>query len=227
MQLDRIIPFGRSFDEYRLMFGLKESDRQRRILGVGDGPASFNAESTRLGWNVTSVDPLYQFSAAEIEARFQAVVDDVIAQINSTPDHWSWTYHRDAESLRARRTHSTTQFCADFPAGLRDGRYVGGELPTLPFADRSFDLALCSHLLFLYTDLLDLEFHNRAIDEMLRIANEVRIFPLLSLDLTRSRHLDSVIAHFTDRQCEVSIAPVAYELQRGGNQMLIVRAPSA
>jgi hypothetical protein len=114
MQLDRIIPFGRSFDEYRLMFGLTEADRPRRILGVGDGPASFNAEATRLGWNVTSVDPLYQYSAAEIEARFHAVVDDVIAQINTTPDHWSWGYHQSPETLRARRTRTMAEFCADF-----------------------------------------------------------------------------------------------------------------
>jgi SAM-dependent methyltransferase len=227
MQLDRIIPFGRSFDEYRLMFGLTENDHPRRILGVGDGPASFNAEATRLGWNVTSVDPLYQFSAVDIEARFRAVVDDVIAQINATPDHWSWTYHQDPTSLRASRSRTTAEFCADFPAGLREGRYVVGELPSLPFAPGLFDLALCSHLLFLYSDLLDLEFHVRALTEMLRVAREVRVFPLVSLDLSRSRHLDAVVGHFKALKCDVSIAPVAYELQRGGNQMLIFRSSTS
>ena len=44
-------------------------------------------------------------------------------------------------------------------AGRADGRYVEAELPTLPFADRSFDLALCSHLLFLYSVQLGEEFH--------------------------------------------------------------------
>lgn len=224
MKLDRIIPFGRSFDEYRLMFALTENDRSRRILGVGDGPASFNAEATRLGWSVTSVDPIYQFSAGDIGDRFHAVIDDVIAQINATPDHWSWSYHQSPEELRARRTRTTAEFCADFPAGLEVGRYVVGELPSLPFADGAFDLALCSHLLFLYSDLLDLEFHLSALSEMLRIAREVRVFPLLSLDLSRSRHLDAVVVQFTERGYEVSIAPVQYELQRDGNQMLIVRA---
>ena len=223
MHLDRIIPFGRSFDEYRLMFALNDTDRPRRILGVADGPASFNAEATRLGWNVTSVDPLYGFSAADIESRFHAVVDDVITQVRATPDHWSWSYHASPEALRAHRARVIADFCADFPTGIRDGRYVVGELPALPFAPASFDLALCSHLLFLYADLLDLDFHIRALTEMLRVAPEVRVFPLVSLDLTRSRHLEAVVAHFTELGCDASIKTVPYELQRGGNQVLIVR----
>ena len=46
-----------------------------------------------------------------------------------------------------------------------------------PLADDSFDLALCSHLLFLYTDHLDAAFHIAAVQELLRVAGEVRIFP--------------------------------------------------
>lgn len=62
MRLEKVVPFGRSFDEYIKMFNLSESNLKRRILGVGDGPASFNAEATKLGVNVTSIDPIYQFS---------------------------------------------------------------------------------------------------------------------------------------------------------------------
>ena len=41
--LDQIVPWGRSFDEYVKMFALTEADLEKRILGCGDGPASFNA----------------------------------------------------------------------------------------------------------------------------------------------------------------------------------------
>jgi ubiquinone/menaquinone biosynthesis C-methylase UbiE len=47
----------------------------------------------------------------------------------------------------------------DFPEGLKQNRYIPGELPSLPFDEKEFDLALCSHFLFLYTDNLSLEFH--------------------------------------------------------------------
>ncbi len=49
MKLDDVVPFGRSFHEYRLMFGLTEEDLDKRIIGVGDGPASFNAGMNALG----------------------------------------------------------------------------------------------------------------------------------------------------------------------------------
>ena len=56
--LDHIVPWGRSFDEYRRMFALSEADAQLRMLGCADGPASFNADATRQGASVVSCDPL-------------------------------------------------------------------------------------------------------------------------------------------------------------------------
>lgn len=249
MNLDSIVPFGRSFEEHNLMFALDPEDAQRRILGVGDGPASFNAEGTKAGWRITSIDPIYRFSAAEIEARFHAILDDVIAQVVATPDQWSWSYHRSPESLRVRRVEVAERFAADFAACGRgapgqpqapgpdegregahagrqgQGRYVAARLPELPFADDAFDLALCSHLLFLYSSLLDLDLHLRSLTEMLRVAPEARIFPLLSLDGARSRHLAPVMDHFARLGYEVAIRQVGYELQRGGNEALILRRP--
>ena len=73
---------------------------------------------------------------------------------------------------------------------LSEGRYRNGELPTLPFADRSFDLALSSHFLFLYTEQFDESFHSSSIAEMGRVADEVRIFPLLALG--RCLHVMSI-----------------------------------
>ena len=46
VKLSEVIPWGRSFEEYRLMFALSEADLAGVILGCGDGPASFNTEAT-------------------------------------------------------------------------------------------------------------------------------------------------------------------------------------
>ena len=51
------------------MFNLTSDDLERKILGCGDGPASFNAELTELGGNIISVDPIYFFSADQIRQR--------------------------------------------------------------------------------------------------------------------------------------------------------------
>ena len=96
-------------------------------------------------------------------------------------------------------------------------------LPDLPFDDGAFDLALSSHLLFLYSEQFDLAFHIRALEEMLRVAAEVRVFPLLQIGGTPSPHVEGVVDAFGSRSADATVEPVAYEFQRGGNRMLRLR----
>lgn len=117
-------------------------------------------------------------------------------------------------------------FLADFATGKTEGRYVAGELPLLPFTDEEFDIALSSHFLFLYSSRLSLEFHLQAIQEMLRVAAEVRVFPLLTLDGNRSPYVNSVVEHLTDFGFSSEYTRVPYEFQRGGNEMLLIRKNS-
>ena len=68
-KIDQLVPWGRSFEEHSAMFSLAGSDMEGRILGCGDGPASFNAEATRRGGKVVSCDLICALSAADFEAR--------------------------------------------------------------------------------------------------------------------------------------------------------------
>lgn len=226
MVLEKVVPFGRSLAEYVHMFNLTPTDCTGNILAVADGPASFNAEGTELGYQITSIDPIYQFTKTEIQARFDAVVDDIIQQVKNTPNDWVWSYHRSPEDLRANRVKAMQSFLADYDNGKQSGRYLTAELPELPFTTNQFDLALCSHFLFLYSDHFDAEFHLRSLQSMLRVATEVRVFPLLTLMLERSPHLDCVIQSLIDQNYAVSVQRVSYELQRGGNEMLVVHPQS-
>lgn len=218
--LEKIVPFGRSLDEYQRLFALTSTDLQKYILAVADGPASFNAEMTALGRQVVSMDPLYVYSGEEIEKQFYAVVDNIIDQVRATPDTWVWTYHRSPDHLRENRVRVLRRFRLDYAEGKAAGRYRIGELPKLELADQAFQLALCSHFLFLYSDHLSYAFHQAAIEEMLRVAEEVRIFPLLTLNLTPSPYVDPLVHEFKSRGFAISIEKVDYELQKGGNQML-------
>jgi hypothetical protein len=222
MQLDAVVPFGRSLDEYIHMFNLTAMDLSQRILGVGDGPASFNAEVSQQGGMVVSIDPIYCFAGAEILQRFDAVVDNVIGQVKATTDDYVWDYHKSPEDLRHTREQVIQRFLADYELGKKGDRYQVGELPTLSFADGTFDLALCSHLLFLYSQQLDYAFHRSAALEMLRVSREVRIFPLLTLMLERSPHLDLLMGELRQLGYEVEVVKVVYELQKGGNEMLVI-----
>ena len=223
MQLDQVVPFGRSFDEYVKMFLLSEADLQKSILSAADGPASFNAEGTERGYRIQSVDPLYVFDGVEIRDRFYTVLDDIIQQVADTPGDWVWRYHASPTNLKAHRIEVTERFCADYKKGKQQGRYATGNLPSLAYADSAFDLGLCSHFLFLYSLQCDATFHMAAIDEMLRICKEVRIFPLLTLNLETSPHLAPAIKHLESAGYQCTIEPVAYELQRNGNKMLRIQ----
>ena len=224
MQLDSVVPFGRSRHEYITMFNLSTVDLDRSILGVGDGPASFNAESTPLGNHITSIDPIYELGGAEIQQRFDAVVDDIIDQIRASPNDWVWSYHSSPDTLRQSRIQTIQTFLQDYEGGQQVGRYQTGALPKLPFADQQFELALCSHFLFLYGDHYDEAFHRASVRELLRVSHEVRIFPLLTLTLELSPYMDSIIQSCRDWGYRAAIEPVEYELQKGGNQMLVIRA---
>lgn len=224
MKLEKVVPFGRSLDEYLKMFALSASDLQQRILGVGDGPASFNAEGTQVGIKITSIDPVYQFSGAEIKQKFDAVVDNIINQVVATPDDWVWSYHQSPQALKDSRIATINLFLQDYATGKQEGRYVAAELPNLELQDHEYDLALCSHFLFLYSEQCDRNFHVESIKEMLRVSREVRIFPLLTLMLKPSPYLDFIVTEFSNMGYSVSMVEVPYEFQKGGSKMLVINS---
>ncbi|HJQ25227.1 MAG TPA: SAM-dependent methyltransferase [Blastocatellia bacterium] len=224
--LDRVVPWGRCLDEYARMFALADAEMAGRILGCGDGPASFNCEATERGHRVVSCDPVYECSAEEIERRVRETSEVILSETRRNRDDFVWTYFRSVEELGEVRLRAMRRFVEDFPRGKRAGRYVEASLPALPFADREFDLALSSHFLFLYSGQLSLDFHVASILEMCRVAGEARVFPLLQIGGARSPHLDGVVEALGGRGMKVEFVNVPYEFQRGGNQMLRVVAPA-
>ncbi len=149
----------------------------------------------------------------------------MIEQARQNSDMFVWSdMFPDPDALAHHRLATMDRFLGDYEVGLAEGRYVTAELPVLPFAEKSFDLALCSHFLFLYSEHLSVQFHIEAIRSMIRVAHEVRIFPVTELAAIPSRHLEAVTAALRDDGCQVVIETMDYEFQRGGNQMLrIVR----
>jgi hypothetical protein len=235
MELQEVVPWGRNLAEYQQMFALSVSDYERRILGCGDGPASFNAEMRQLGHQVVSIDPIYQFSGAQIRQRVEATYDVIIAQVKAKPDAYIWKTFDHPDDLGRSRLAAMEQFLADYEQGRADARYLAVSTPHLPWpkarqsiaGDQPFDLCLCSHFLFLYSDQLSGEFHQASIQSLLNVASEVRIFPLLTLSGDRSPYLDAVIATVTQNGYQADIISVDYEFQKGANQMLRITVPTA
>jgi len=221
-QLKNVVPWGRSLEEYRKMFSLTESDLNNKIISFGDGPASFNSEMTKLDKTVVSLDPIYQFTKAEIKQRIDETKKTIIEQIRSNKENFVWGNIKNVEQLEQIRMEAMSAFIDDFEKGKEQQRYIYHELPNpTKYDSMKFDLGLSSHFLILYSQL-GLDFHIESINEMLRICKEIRIFPILNLNSEKSEVLDSIIEHFkTDY--EVNIISVAYEFQKNGNQMLQIK----
>jgi hypothetical protein len=222
-KLESVIPWGRSLEEYLRMFALTPDELPLKILDCAGGPASFNAEMTRQGYDVISCDPIYQFSADEIAQRIQEIYQTMIDGAKATRDYFVWQDIQSPEHLGQIRMAAMQQFLKDLPLGIQQGRYITAELPVLPFDTKQFDLAVCSHFLFTYSDLLSQDFHLGSIQELCRVAVEVRIFPLLN-NFSRevSPLLPLVMKELVAQGYNLEIKQVPYEFQKGGNQLLRV-----
>jgi hypothetical protein len=110
MKLNEVVPWGRTLEEYKLMFTLSDTDLNKTILGCGDGPASFNVEMTEIGHSVVSVDPIYQFSVEQIKQRVQETYEPVISQVKQNAKRYIWKNFCDAGELGHARLAAMENF---------------------------------------------------------------------------------------------------------------------
>lgn len=191
---------------------------------MGDGPASFNSELNKLGSNVISVDPIYQFSTEQIRLRIEEVYPQVMSQMNKNKNDYIWETITNVVELGQIRMKAMEIFLTDYSNGKEAGRYVNASLPKLPFEDREFDLALCSHYLFLYSEHVNQTQHILSVKELCRVAREVRVYPLLSLNGLKSTYLEPVMSLLTEDGFDVSLQTVKYQFQKGATEMLMIKS---
>ena len=219
MNLSGVVPWGRNIDEYREMFLLTYSDMKKKIAGFGDGPASFNCQASEKGADITSFDPVYQFSEKQLRERINEVRDEIIFQMTINSDNYVWDRIKNVKKLEKLRMSAMEMFLSDFEKGRSEGRYVPYQLPDkLPYSGITFDIGLSSHFLLMYTSL-GFDFHVSAISEMLRVCREVRIFPVCDLDGNSSEPAERVTEYFS-RQYRTEILKTDYQFQKGADSML-------
>lgn len=98
----------------------------------------------------------------------------------------------------------------------------------LPFDDFTFDFALSSHYLFTavdsHSELMHTESHIQMIRELARVANEVRIFPVVDNAGQASPLLGPVLLGLQQAHYGVEVREVPCSLYPKGNVMLRVWA---
>ncbi|UFS98002.1 methyltransferase domain-containing protein [Nocardia huaxiensis] len=222
--LDDMLVTSRSAAEYRAMFALTDTDLAGSVLDCCAGGASFAAET---GDRVIAVDPMYALEDHVLAARVRAAIRDGDAIIAAHADRFEWTWYGGIEQRRVLRHAAGERFIADLTA--HPDRYVPGALPELPFVTGSFDLVLCSHLLFTWSDRFDEDFHRRALAELVRVARrEVRIYPLVVQATGEPvEYLDRLCEELRAAGHDVRLRQIAYRFQRGAQEMLRIRPATA
>lgn len=219
--LNDVVPWGRSLKEYVQMFDLTAADLNKKIVSFADGPASFNAEAKTAGYDVTSLDIVYQFSAAEIKGRIDETKEIVLEQTKKNAENYNWHEIKDITELEKIRMGAMEKFLQDYDHGKREKRYLFHEFPCqTPFAENHFDLGLCSHFLFLYPGL-GYSFHLETLEEMIRICQEVRVSPLVDLDGTRPEFFQRLMEELGERYT-VAVCQTDYAFLKSENSYLSI-----
>ncbi|MDB6025285.1 MAG: hypothetical protein JWM68_1508, partial [Verrucomicrobiales bacterium] len=130
-----------------------------------------------------------------IRERCEPDLDFVVAEIGRVKAY-RWEFYKSPEGMRVYRERAYKKFLVDYEQQW-ERRYVCGMLPTLPFAQKQFDVSLVSYLLFVYDqqEHFDYEFHRRSLLEIMRVTSrEARIYPLVNFQAQRCRFVDRLKA---------------------------------
>jgi len=220
----KLVLWGHHVDEYREMFDLSPADFNSRVLEYGCGPSAMNAELHEDTQHVVSCDPLFTLDKSTLSTKVSLIFEDMVEQVGENQDKFNFGRYNGLEGLVKKRRAGMAEFFADYERGLAEKRYLPLTEYALPFADFSFDVALSSHYLFADLDDQDVKFHLQVIQELARVAKEVRIFPLIDRLGQPSPFLGPVLLGLQQGNYGVEVREVSYHLQPKGNAMMRVWA---
>ncbi len=226
MELEDVAFIGRTYAEYMDMFAMEEKIfLDGPVLDCPAGSSSFTAEACTRGHRVTACDMLYNLPVRELEEKGNRDITLIGQKMEETAHLFRWDYYGDKKGHMGHRVAALSRFVADYPAGGKKGRYVRAELPHLPFADKSFTLALSSHFLFLCGDRLNPGSHAESLMEMARVSSgEVRVYPLQGLDGKPYPHMEEVLNMLEQNGISAEIRFTPFKFFRGADKMLALKA---
>ncbi|MGF7047475.1 hypothetical protein J2T13_001980 [Paenibacillus sp. DS2015] len=220
VNLSRVVFIGRTFDEYLKIFNLtREELAGRKILDCPAGACSFTAIANQNGIDVTATDIAYYHPVNELEKKGLEDIEHAIEYVEKLQNDYVWNYFKSIAELKQHRVQALTECVRDMKHS--PARYVPAFLPELPFSDREIELTLSAHLLFMYADKLDYDFHMKTIQELMRVTQkEIRIFPLVDGLSRRYEYLDEILAFIHAQGWTTEEIKVPYEFLKGANTML-------
>ncbi len=221
--MKKFVLWGHHLKDYIEMFDLSGEDLSRNILEYGSGATSFNVEMLESGHHVTSCDRMFSKSKDELMRDVFDTFDSTINEMKVKSTQYQLKSEEEIDQLITSRREGIDRFFSDYEQGVSEKRYIASnDRTSLPFNDYQFGLGLVSHHLFVNYDEQGVDEHVQLIEEMVRVAGEVRVFPLLDKNAKISSLLGPVMLELQKKQLGVEIRQVNSMLKRAGNAMLRV-----
>lgn len=219
--LDKLVITPRPLADYRNMFLLTDEDLcAGAILDCPAGASPFGAQVRRRGGTVVSVDPAYGGSRTELIERVSTDLSRLTGWVAANYDALDWSYLGSPDALMRSWELAVDYFATDYEPDNQ--RYVCAALPSLPFPDRHFRLALSSHLMFSYPDFLSFDAHLACLLELVRVTSgEVRVFPLVDSVGVAYPRLAELRAALAEVGVPTRIRRAAGAYNKGGDEMLV------
>ena len=217
--LNKVMLVGRTFEEYRAMFNLNEFDLKKKIFNAASGVSSFAAEAKEC--NIVNGDIIYNNDYCNLAEKCRSDYDVIEKEVEKKAEMFDFSFYEGIEGHLLVRKNAYTKFLEDYKSG--SDKYVFTELPYTSFHSNTFDLCLVSHLLFIYDNMLDYGFHEDTIEELLRISEEVRIFPLVNLSGERSVFVKKIIMSSKFNNFNFNIKKVNYSVFKSADEYLQIK----
>jgi SAM-dependent methyltransferase len=220
IHLNHVALIGHTYNEYKQMFGMSKSDLEgKKVLDAGAGVSNYTAIANAFGIKVTAVDTIYDLPSNELEQRCKQDLARLLNEVPKLTTRYDWDYFGDLKGLEISRIKSYQLFLRDYEDNPK--HYVSGSMISLPFDAFTFDVSLVSHLMFLYDELLDEDFHIKALKELLRVTKEkIIIFPLFNLEGEFSEWLQKIEDQLKALNVGYKLCDTEYPVVKGLNKRL-------
>ncbi|MDF1645853.1 MAG: hypothetical protein P1U61_02575 [Legionellaceae bacterium] len=217
--------WGHHVSEYQEMFDVSGKMFTQNLLEYGCGPSAVNAElHAAHHTNIVSVDPLFEYPKLQLEREVMQAFDERVAEVHKDPSQFNVACYGGMDAFLESRRAGMHLFFKDYERGVFEGRYKALSGIQLPVDDFTFDLALSSHYLFVGSNEQSVDFHLKTIRELVRVAKEVRIFPLVEREGEPSALLGPVLLGLQQANLGAEVREVSCALYPEGNAMLRVWA---
>jgi hypothetical protein len=220
----RIALWGQHVDEYQDMFGLSDSDLNKKFFEYNSGASAFNFELKNKALSCVSCDPWFDLDKDALEIKINENFNERLEQLEKNLKRLSLERYKTFDNLIKYRREGLELFFADYNAGKKENRYISVKDGKLPFKDFEFDFVLVANSLFSDSSQHSVEFHINIIKELARVAKDVRIFPLVDTKGEPSPLLGPVLLKLYQDNYGVEVLDVSYNLQPKGNAMMRICA---